>query len=91
MTNEEFYSSAKWKSKRKKILNRDRNRCQMCRRYGRNRNATTVHHIKHYEEYPELALTDSNLTSLCQDCHNKVHPEKALKATMSGIRKRKYY
>lgn len=40
------------------------------------RDATTVHHIKHLDEHPELALVDSNLISLCADCHNKAHPEK---------------
>lgn len=38
-----------------------------------------VHHIKHAEEYPEIAFEDSNLVSLCEACHNKAHPEKAAK------------
>jgi len=28
------------------------------------------------KEFPELALVDDNLESLCAACHNKVHPEK---------------
>lgn len=39
--------------------------------------ASTVHHIKHVDERPELAFTDDNLISLCTGCHNKAHPEKA--------------
>lgn len=35
-----------------------------------------VHHIKHLKDNPELALVDSNLTSLCGSCHNEEHPEK---------------
>ena len=35
-----------------------------------------VHHIKPRRDYPELALVDSNLISLCDECHNKMHPEK---------------
>ena len=44
------------------------------------RQATTVHHIKHYDEYPELALENDNLISLCDACHNYFHPEKAQKS-----------
>lgn len=35
-----------------------------------------MHHKKHLKQYPELGLTDSNLTSLCDPCHNEEHPEK---------------
>jgi 5-methylcytosine-specific restriction endonuclease McrA len=35
-----------------------------------------VHHIKPIEQYPELALVDENLESLCFACHNIEHPEK---------------
>ena len=77
MTEEEFYNSGAWKSKRKYILKkRDKLLCQNCKKYGRYRTATTVHHIKHLLDAPELALTDSNLISLCSACHNQMHPEK---------------
>lgn len=78
-----FYVSAKWKSKRAAILRRDKYLCQECKRYGRTREAQTVHHIKHLEDNPELAFEDSNLISLCFACHNKVHPEKGA----GGVRK----
>ena len=54
--------------------------CQQCKRYGKAVQATTVHHIKHADEYPELAYDDKNLISLCEGCHNKQHPEKAAAA-----------
>lgn len=73
------YKSTKWKHKQKAILRRDGYMCQWCKRYGKQVSATTVHHIKHADEYPELAYTDSNLISLCSGCHNKAHPEKAAK------------
>lgn len=72
----DLYSSQPWKAKRKKILRRDEYLCQWCKRYGRRVDATTVHHIEHYEDRPDLALVDSNLISLCDKCHNKAHPEK---------------
>ena len=52
-----FYHTTKWKHKRKDILKRDHNACQMCRQKGKYRRATTVHHIKHLRDSPELALT----------------------------------
>ena len=72
----EFYDGKAWRSKRAKILRRDGYMCQHCKRYGRRREATEVHHIKHLDEFPELALVDSNLISLCHACHNRQHPEK---------------
>lgn len=84
LTPYEFYHSGKWKKKRNSILRRDKYLCQECRKYGRLRVATCVHHIKHYEDYPELAFDNKNLESLCNQCHNKKHPEKGNKG--SGFR-----
>jgi len=71
-----FYKSKAWQAKRKAILRRDGYMCVECRKYGRRRDATVVHHILELEEHPELALNDKNLISLCDSCHNKMHPEK---------------
>lgn len=69
-----FYISKKiWKPKRKAILKRDNNECQVCKKKGLYRSADTVHHIKHLRKHPELALTDSNLISLCESCHYDIH------------------
>jgi 5-methylcytosine-specific restriction endonuclease McrA len=75
MTNP-FYNSKKWKDKRKYILHRDGYLCQECKKYGRNREAKIVHHIKEIEDNPELKLANNNLVSVCASCHNKIHPEK---------------
>ena len=72
-----FYTTAKWKRKREHILKRDGYLCQDCKRYGRMREATEVHHIQFLEFHPELAYDDRNLVSLCKRCHNARHPEKA--------------
>lgn len=72
----EIYKTKRWQRKRQYILKRDCYQCQECKKYGRNTEATTVHHKKHAEEYPELAFKDDNLVSLCNQCHNKMHPEK---------------
>ena len=60
----EFLGTRRWKRKREAILRRDGYLCQECKRYG------------HYDEHPELALDDGNLISLCEGCHNKMHPER---------------
>ncbi|MGG2131940.1 MULTISPECIES: HNH endonuclease [unclassified Bacillus (in: firmicutes)] len=55
------------------MLKRDEYRCQECKRYGRNKEATTVHHIHPLSNRPELRLTTWNLISLCNKCHEKMH------------------
>lgn len=57
---------------------RDNYECQKCKRRGRYHKAETVHHKKHLKDYPELAIVDSNLVSLCFNCHNEEHPEKLM-------------
>lgn len=74
-----FYKLGVWKRKRKQILKRDNHECQRCKAEGRYGRATIVHHIKHLEDRPDLALDDNNLTSRCDACHNKDHPEKLKK------------
>lgn len=84
----EFYNSSAWKHKRMEILERDHYECQDCRQRlrnaakegrllsGRDRKiwpAEEVHHIQELKEYPELALNNDNLTSLCTQCHNLRH------------------
>lgn len=71
------YNSPKWKRKAEHIKRRDNYKCVWCARYGKSKPAMVVHHIKHADEYPDLAFVDSNLVSLCTGCHNKAHPEKA--------------
>lgn len=83
VTEKEFCKTLAWKKMREKILRRDGYRCVDCRRYGRVTEATTVHHIQHYDEHPELALDPSNLISLCASCHNAKHPEKGRMARKS--------
>lgn len=83
MTREEteaFYNSPRWRRKQKAILRRDHYQCQLCKRYGRISEASIVHHKLELAEYPELAMDDDNLVSVCRKCHNKLHDEKGAKA-----------
>lgn len=74
-----FYKRKEWKRKRRQILERDNYECQRCKRQGKYSRAITVHHKKHLDKHPELALVDENLESLCGACHNIEHPEKLKK------------
>ena len=82
MSRDQYYSSAKHRAWREKVLRRAGYMCEMCRRYGRVDEdglpvrATTAHHIKHRDEYPELQYVVSNGMALCEACHNRMHPEK---------------
>ena len=77
-----FYHSKEWKRIRQVALMRDGGMCQDCMDrmrdgYGiKPRRATMVHHIIPLEERPDLALRLENLRSLCDECHNREHPEK---------------
>lgn len=82
-----FYDSKAWKIKREEVKQRDNYECQECKRQGRvtidtnefsesaNRKKIqlVVDHIKELENYPELALEDENLETLCVRCHNIKH------------------
>lgn len=64
-----FYNSTAWRHKREEILERDHHECIWCKAEGK---VTTdkdtileVDHIKELSEFPELALEDSNLRTLC--------------------------
>lgn len=72
---------------RPKILERDNHECQDCKKLGkvvtdtneysekakRKKIQLVVDHIKELEDYPELALDEENLQTLCVNCHNKKH------------------
>lgn len=82
MPSDKHYTSKRHKEWRAKVLKRDKYLCQECRRYGRLTEeglpvpATTAHHIKHRDKYPELQYKVSNGQALCAACHNHKHPEK---------------
>lgn len=78
-----FYVRKEWKKKRIEIIKRDHFECCECKRKGiikvlrlksvDREERAYVHHMKHLEDYPELALVDSNLETLCFNCHEQKH------------------
>lgn len=79
MNKKAFYNSETWQRARLAALIRDKHLCVRCLARRKIRPATTVHHIEHLLDKPEKALELSNLESLCEDCHNRAHPEKGRK------------
>ena len=67
------YSSRRWLKLRARVLRRDGYQCQYSKRYGRNVQANTVHHIYPAEQYPEYQWCEWNLISLSAEAHNKMH------------------
>ena len=86
MTNDEsqkFYESKEWRRLRKIVLKMDKFECQECKTVGRYTKATTVHHVNHLRDKPDMALNifdelgNRNLISVCKSCHETVcHPER---------------
>ena len=76
MTKKQIYNDERYKRARAECIRRAGGKCQECRRYGRMTDATIAHHIKPVELYPELAFCSTNMTAVCDACHNKEHPEK---------------
>lgn len=82
VTCKRFYNSNVWREVRAQVLKLDHNECQLCKDRGLFTQAQTVHHVIHLRDNPDLALSiyysnKRQLISLCNDCHNKVHPEKS--------------
>ena len=77
-----FYGTYDWKTTAAKVRKMDRNECQECKRHGRYSRGYIVHHIKHLQTRPDLALDvydpdsgERQLETICKACHEKMHPE----------------
>lgn len=71
-------NTQEWRNLRRKQLAKEP-RCQECMKRCRLTFATEVHHIipiesaKDYEGMRLLAFDETNLMSLCSDCHHEIH------------------
>lgn len=79
------YKDTRWVKKRARILRRDGYECRECKRYGKTTQATTVHHVKPADDYPELRYESSNLYSCCSKCHNTFHDRDSDELTQKGV------
>ena len=78
------YKSHRWETLRKSILRRDSYMCQECKRFGKMKEGSHVHHIFPAEDYEELRFVPGNLITLCQACHNKMHDRDTHKLSKAG-------
>ena len=75
-----FYQCQAWRNKRKAILKRDNNECQVTKSIGQvSTDKLIVHHIKPLEYFPELSMDDSNLITVSHTNHNIIHGLKVAK------------
>lgn len=65
-----FYATRRWKMLRYHVLQSRGARCEVCGRTP-SRHGVIVHvdHIKPRSKYPALALEESNLQIMCEDCN----------------------
>lgn len=77
-----FYSWRAWRKLREQVRRMDNGECQLCKARGRYRRGSIVHHVKHVEDRPDLALSiwdpdtgERQLVTVCKACHEALHPE----------------
>lgn len=62
--------SKEYREWRTAVFERDKYTCKICGACGVKLNA---HHIKRWADFPEKRYSVSNGTTLCVDCHKKIH------------------
>lgn len=80
-----YLKDKKYLSAREKALRRDKYKCKLCLRYGKNVTADTAHHIYPVEFFPQWKFSLWNLISLCSKCHNKMHNRDSHELTAEGL------
>lgn len=70
------YARFAWKELAKTILKRDNYKCKRCGANHNKNNKLVVHHIKQWSKYPELRFEPTNLITICNICHKKIHSKK---------------
>lgn len=79
---EKFCGTPKYKEWRKSVYKRDRYKCKFCGAGGR---TIRAHHIKNFNEYPELRLNVNNGITVCDSCHKIIHYTYKCKWPHAGI------
>lgn len=79
-----FYDSKKWDHLRGSILRRDGYKCQYFARFGKQRQANTVHHVFPRREFPQYQYAPWNLVSLSKEAHDMMHIRQSDDLTETG-------
>lgn len=74
---EQFYNSKEWKQLRRQVMQDNDYLCAECKRNGKIRQATQVHHKVPIEEDYGLRLEYDNMEALCNQCHNVAHERRS--------------
>jgi len=84
-----FYKSKEWLKAKECRLRIDSYQCQLCKRKGKSKGATHVHHIKPLkwcvDNDRSMLYSTKNLISLCVSCHNSMHNRSNDKLTRQGL------
>ena len=78
------YTSPRWKKLRARVLREAGYRCEWSRRFGKNVEATRVHHIWPAEDWPQFAWSRWNLIALSLEAHNAMHDRTTGKLSTIG-------
>jgi hypothetical protein len=71
--NKEDLKDPRWLELEKKIRKRDNDRCQACGRKKRKGMEMNVHHLHYYPNHKPWEYEESDLITLCRDCHIDAH------------------
>ena len=85
MPTDPFYGSKAWQKLRARMQNKAK-ACALCGKLFAPGEMKLVDHIKPRKQYPNLALTESNLQVVHHGCHNsaKAHMEKGRNVPLTG-------
>ena len=79
------YKSKRWLHLRDTVLRRDKFRCREAARYGRQVEASVVHHVYPVEDYPGWQWCRWNLIAVSAAAHNSFHDRATGKLTDAGL------
>ena len=72
---EQDLNDPRWKAVVKRIRYRDNDKCQKCGCRKRKGLEMNVHHLHYYHNRKPWEYDESDLITLCRDCHREIHDE----------------
>ena len=85
---ERFYTTRAWRACRANVLKKNGGLCQLCLAKGLIEPAVHVHHkiplTAGNVNNPRIALDESNLMALCEECHQEQHRTKRWRCDALG-------
>lgn len=73
--------SAAYRKWRQQVIKRDDYTCQQCGSTQK----LQAHHVKSWEDFPELRYDIDNGLTLCSDCHSRIHGAKIIRTNTQKI------